>query len=129
VNAIPRVLRTAVNESVLEHLHELSAHSDVVVALEDAVAPLGDVQTFSPDASRYRYVAVATCNVIFGFAAGMDGIGFRLSPAFKARALATGATDLLQAGSDWVSVAVFRDDWPEPDLRFWARKAYFHART
>ncbi len=80
VNAIPEVLRTAVNESVLEHLHDLSAHSDVVAA-------------------------------------------------FKARALATGAAELSQAGPDWVSVAVFRDDWPEPDLRFWARKAYLYART
>jgi hypothetical protein len=125
---IPEVLRGATNEAVFEHLRDLSAHSDVTAALEDALAPLGDVQTFCPDPSQYRYVAVASRGVVFSFAAGMNTIGFRLGPEFKARAVATGAADLPQAGPDWVSIALFRDDWPEPDLRFWARKAYLCAR-
>ena len=128
VEPIPEVLRGAANEAVFEHLSELSAHSDVTAALEDAVAPLGDVQMFCPDASQYRYVAVATQGVVFSFAAGMNTIGFRLSPEFTARAVVTGAAELPQAGPDWVSVTVFRDDWPAPDLRFWARKAYLFAR-
>lgn len=123
-----QVLRSAANDPVLEYLRDLSAHGDVVSALWDAVAPLGDVQSYSPDLSAYRFVAVATRGVIFGFATGMSDIGFRLSPQFKARALATGAVDLSQPGSDWVSFKMFRDDWPDPDLRFWARNAYVFAR-
>lgn len=46
--SISEVLRGAANEAVFEHLSDLSAHSDVAAALEDAMAPLGDVQTFSP---------------------------------------------------------------------------------
>ena len=128
VEPIPEVLRGAANEAVFEHLSELSAHSDVTAALETAVAPLGDVQTFCPDPSHYKYVAVATRGVVFAFAAGMNSIGLRLTPEFKARAVATGAADLPQAGPDWVSIALFRDDWPAPDLGFCARKAYLCAR-
>jgi hypothetical protein len=124
----PEVLGNADNASVLAYLHDLSAHSDVVAALENAVAPLGDAQILCPDASQFRYVAVATREVIFGFAAGMDSIGFRLEPELKARALATGAGNLAEAGPEWVVFTVFRSDWPEPDLRFWARSAYVHAR-
>jgi len=84
----PEVLKSAVNEVALEYLRELSARDEVAEALWDAVAPLGDVQSYSPDLFQYRYVAVATCGIIFGFAIGMSHIGFRLSPEFKARALA-----------------------------------------
>jgi hypothetical protein len=124
----PEALRSATNDLVLDYLRELSARDEVVEALWEAVAPLGDVQSYSPDLSKYRYVAVATCGVIFGFAAGMSRIGFRLSPELKARALATGATDCQEAGSGWLAITLFRADWPEPDLRFWAREAYVHAR-
>jgi hypothetical protein len=127
-HAIPDVLNNEVNEAVLAHVRDRSAHSDVADALAGAVAPLGDVQTFCPDAVRYRYVVVATRGVIFGLAAGMATVGFRLPSELKARALATGAEDCMEAGPDWVLMTLFRDDWPEPDLRFWARKAYVHAR-
>ena len=66
----PEVLKSAVNEVALEYLRELSARDEVAEALWDAVAPLGDVQSYSPDLSQYRYVAVATCGIIFGFAIG-----------------------------------------------------------
>jgi hypothetical protein len=125
---IPEVLRGAANEAVFAHLRDLSAHSDVTAALEGAVAPLGDVRTFCPDPSRYKYVAFATRGVVFAFAAGMNSVGLRLSPEIKARAVATGAADLPHAGPEWVSITLFRDDWPEPDLGFWARKAYVFAR-
>jgi hypothetical protein len=40
----------------------------------------------------------------------------------------TGGMDYSEAGPDWVSFTLFRDDWPEFDLKFWARKAYVFAR-
>jgi hypothetical protein len=126
--AVPDTLHNEVNEAVLAYLRELSAHGDVADALAGAVEPLGDVQTFCPDALQYRYVAVATRAVIFGFAAGMSTIGFRLPPELRTRALVSGAEECAPAGPDWVSLTLFRDDWPEPDIRFWARKAYAYAR-
>jgi hypothetical protein len=124
----PEVLSSAVNDVVLGYLRDLSAHSDVAEALLEAVAPLGDVQSYCPDLSQYRYVAVATRGVVFGFAVGMATVGFRLSPEFKLRALATGAEDLVQAGPEWVGIELFRNDWPDPDLKFWALRAYVYAR-
>lgn len=125
---VPAAWRGARNESVLAYLGGLSAHSDVAEALARAVAPLGDVQRFCPDPAAYRSVAVATGGVVFGFAAGMGLVGFRLAPGLKARALATGADDCPEAGPDWVAFTLFRHDWPEPDLPFWAREAYLSAR-
>ncbi len=118
----------AVNDSVLAYLDGLSAHSDVAEALARAVVSLGDVQTFCPDAATYRYVAVSSRGVIFAFAVGMAQIGFRLPPELKVRALATGADECSHAGPDWVTITLFRNDWPEPDLKFWARKAHGYAR-
>ena len=125
---IPESLQGETNDSVLAYLADLSAHSDVSEALEGAVAPLGDVQTYCPDASQYRYRVVATRGVVFAFAVGMRTIGFRLPPEFKDRALASGAESCSQAGSDWAAITLFRVDWPEPDLQFWARQAYVYAR-
>jgi hypothetical protein len=116
------------NESVLAYLRDLSAHSDVASALTDALAPLGDVQVFSPDFAQYRYVAAASQGVVFAFAVGMALIGFRLDPELLGRALASGAEAASRAGADWAAFTLFRDDWPRPDLQFWARKAYVNAR-
>ena len=115
---IPDVLRNSSNEVVLEFIKDASAHSDLAEVLEEAVAPLGDVQTFCPDPLRYRYVLVFTKKIIFGFAMGSNMIAFRLNPLLKGRALKTGGTDLSEAGPDWVSFAPFRDDWPEIDFKF-----------
>ena len=125
---IPDVLQNSINEAVLKHTKGSSAHSDIAEALYEAVTPLGDVHTFCPDASNYKYVLVSTQNIIFGFALGMKIIAFRLNPLLKGRALETGGTDLSEIGPDWASFTLFRDDWPEVDLKFWARKAYVFAR-
>lgn len=125
---IPESLQGETNDSVLAYLGDLSAHSDVSEALEGAIAPLGDAQSYCPDASRYRYRVVATRGVVFAFAVGMGTIGFRLPPEFKDRALASGAESCSQAGRDWAAITVFRADWPVPDLEFWARQAYVYAR-
>jgi hypothetical protein len=113
---------------VLRHVTACSARDEVSDALARAVAPLGDVLSFCPDAHRYRYLVVATRGVIFGFAIGTSTVGFRLDPALHARALRTGASEAADIGPAWATFILFRDDWPEVDLRFWARKAYVFAR-
>lgn len=125
---IPCDLKNSINEPVLGFIKDYSAHSDVADALLKAVTPLGDVQAFCPDASQYRYILVSTKNIVFGFSIGMNTIAFRLNPLFKNRAMETGGKDYSEAGPDWVSFTLIRDDWPEFDLKFWARKAYVFAR-
>jgi hypothetical protein len=125
---VPDNLRNRINEAVLRYIIDASAHSDVTEVLSQAIAPLGDVQTFCPNASQYKYVLVSTREIIFGFATGMNSISFRLDPIIKARALATGGNDLTSIGPEWVSFILFRDEWPEVDVTFWARKAYVFAR-
>ncbi len=126
--AIPPELDDEKNRAVLAHLHPLSAHSDIVEALMKAVEPLGDVQTFCPDPHEYHYVAVSTENVVFGFAAGMNTVAFRLDERFAQRALRTGGVPLPECGPEWVSFELFRSDWPKVDLEFWARKGYVFVR-
>jgi hypothetical protein len=125
---VPGELQASINSQVLDHLKALSAHSDVAEVLMKAVKPLGDVQTFCPDPHEYRYVVVSTRNVLFGFAAGMQSVAFRLDERFKERALKTGGVALPACGPEWVVFEVFRSDWPKVDLEFWARKAYVFVR-
>ncbi len=125
---VPVNLQNRINEAVLRHIRDASAHSDVTEVLLQAIAPLGDVQTFCPNASQYKYFLVSTRQIIFGFATGMNSILFRLDPIIKARALATGGNDLTVISPEWISFTLFRDDWPEIDVTFWARKAYVFAR-
>ena len=128
--SIPATLINPINAPVLAHVKDLSAHSDIADPLLAAVKPLGDVQVFCPDALAYRYVVVSTNGIIFGFAVGMHTIAFRLDRRMKLRALATGAVACPECGDDWVSVLPLGSDadWPAVDLRFWALKAYVHAR-
>ena len=105
-----------------------SAHSDVTEALLRAVKPLGDVQYYCPDLSRYRYFVVSTKTIIFGFAIGMNTVAFRLNAPFNQRAVASGGNPIPELDEEWISFILFRDDWPEVDLSFWARKAYVYAR-
>ena len=125
---IPRDLETAGNRLVLRHIEGLSAHSDIVEALGTALSPLGDIQHFCPDPAEYRYYVASTRGVIFAVALGMNTIGFRLDERMKSRALASGGTPFPECGPEWVSFALFRNDWPKVDLEFWARKAYLFIR-
>jgi hypothetical protein len=125
---VPAELQTSINRQVLDHLENLSAHSDVVEALGVALEPLGDVLIFCPDIQQYRYVVASTKGIIIALAVGMNTIGFRLDERMKARALASGGVPYPQCGDQWVSFTLFRDDWPKIDIEFWARKAYVAAR-
>ncbi len=122
------IVANASNEAVLRYIGTLSAHDGVAEALLEAVVPLGDVQAYCPDSSKFRYVVVATKGVVFGLAAGMDQVGFRLSASFVGRALATGGNHLAKVDPNWVHFDPFQVDMPKVDLEFWARKAYVFAR-
>lgn len=124
----PAALLNPHNRHVLEYLRDKSAHSDVAQALGEALAPLGDVQMFCPDPARYRYLAASTRDVIFAAALGMNTIAFRLDQEFSARAVRSGGELAVPLGEGWVSFTLFRSDWPAPDVKFWARKAYNLAR-
>ncbi|MBT3229064.1 MAG: hypothetical protein HOD43_01730 [Candidatus Marinimicrobia bacterium] len=122
------VLNNPINSTVLEYLSGLSAHSDISESLGAAVEPLGDVNYLDHISTDFPSEGVFSMSIIFGIAVNMDEIGFRLPPEMKNRALLSGAELFHEAGSEWVKILMFRDDWPEPDLRFWARKAYQFAR-
>lgn len=128
MSKVPAELDTSVNRRVLEYLQETSAHSDVAEAMRNAFQSLGDVQFYCPDWQAYRYVVASTQGVVIGFATGMDTIGFRLDDCLRSRALACGAEPWPRCGEGWVSFTLFRDDWPQVDLEFWARKAYVAVR-
>ena len=125
---IPDNISNRWNKPILDFIKHSSAHSDVNEALIQAVEPLGDVQHYCPDPSEYRYLVVSTKGMIFGFAVGMNIIAFRLNTPFNERALATGGNPIPELGDEWVGFVLFRNDWPEVDLLFGARKAYVYAR-
>jgi hypothetical protein len=125
---IPPALENDFNCQVLQYLHDKSAHSDVAEALTTALETLDDVQIHCPDWQAFRYVLASTKNVIIAFAIGMSTVAFRLDERMKPRALASGAEPYPACGKEWVAFTLFRDDWPKPDLEFWARKAYVAAR-
>ena len=116
------------NREVLSHLEGKSAHSDLFPVLVEATNPLGDILIYCHDPGRCRYIHVSSAGVIFAFAVEMSLIVIRLDERMKERALASGAAAYPKAGSGWVSFEMFRSDWPEADLKFWARKAYGAAR-
>ena len=97
---VPSALTLGVNERVLAYLRDLSAHDDIADALRTSVKPLGDVQEFCPDVTAYRYVLVSTLGIVFGFAAGMHIVAFRLDARMRERALATGGIACPECGEE-----------------------------
>ncbi len=125
---IPSELASAINQRVIGYLQDKSAHGDVVEALQISVKPLGDVRIFCPNRQSDRYVIASTKGVVFACAMGMNTIGVRLDERMKSRALASGGRQFAEAGDAWAAFTLFRNDWSEPDLKFWARKGYEAAR-
>jgi hypothetical protein len=89
---------------------------------------LGDVQAFCPDPSEYRFVAIETMGKIIRFATGMDTVAFKLPALLKEAAIKSGGDELSNVEIGWFAFTLFRIDRPEPDLEFWATKAYIAAR-
>lgn len=124
---LPAELNAGTNRPVLEYVSGLSAHSDVAEVLEKAVAPLGAARTYCPDTGNYRYLLAYADKTVFSYAVGMNTVAFRLSPDFRRKAVKTGGVAVDAIGGEWVAFELFRTDWPEVDVRFWARKAYLFA--
>jgi hypothetical protein len=120
-------LNTEENRSVLQHISGLSAHSDVAEALEIAIEPLGAAHTYCPDPDNYRYLVAYANETVFSYAVGMGTVAFRLSPDLKYKAIKSGGEAVDSIDNKWVTFALFRSNWPEVDVRFWARKAYLFA--
>ena len=127
MTSIPKELDTGHNQAVLAYLAGASAHGDVAQQMLEACSSLGDCDYYCPDRQQFGYVAVFTRATIFGFATGMGTVAFRLDPAFRSRAIETGAGEIPRLG-EWVAFELFRSDWPSPDLKFWALKAYAQVR-
>ena len=106
----------------------LSAHSDVASTFVDALRKLGayDVHVAPRE---YGAVFAVTVDTVFAGAAGLASTYWRLSTADRAVALATGAIEAAALGPEWVEITLFREGWPDPDLRHWALCAYRYART
>jgi len=124
----PKNLLNHRNKAVLDFIEGYSAHGDIAEALLTSVEPLGDVQSYCPDISQSRYLVVSTKGIIFGIAIGMNKVAFRLNPPLNERAVTTGGSVISELGEEWIEFILNRDDWPEVDLIFWARKAYVYAR-
>jgi hypothetical protein len=124
---LPDQLNKEKNRSVLEYISGLSAHSDVAEALQIAIAPLGAAHTYCPDPDSYRYLLAYADDTVFSYAVGMRMVAFRLAPDFKKKAIKSGGQAVESIGNGWVAFDLFRSDWPEVDVRFWARKAYLFA--
>jgi len=119
------------NRVVLKYLSSArpSAHSEVADALLHASAPLGEYQRVCPDPAKYSYLLLSTSGIAFALARGMSSVSFRLHRELLERAVLSGASIDPELGEPWATFVLFRSDWPEPDLRFWALKAYDNART
>jgi hypothetical protein len=104
-----------------------SAHDEVGVALLAALKPLGEYE-LRGDLGRYKSPCAVTRDTVFCGAAGMHDTFFRLAPRDRDVALKTGADPAPEIGADWVRIALFRPDWPKPDLAHWAMRAYVFAR-
>lgn len=106
----------------------LSAHGDVASAFVAALRTLGDCEMREAPLAYGAQFAI-TADTVFAGAAGMASTYWRLSNADRAVALATGASEAAALGPEWVEITLFRDGWPDPDLRHWALCAYRYART
>ena len=124
---LPDKLNSGKNRPVFEYISGQSAHSDITEALEIAIAPLGAAHIYCPGPDNYRYLVAYANETVFSYAVGMITIAFRLSPDFKQKAIKTGGEAVDSIGKEWVAFELFRNDWPEVDVRFWARKAYLFA--
>lgn len=115
------------NPEVAQFFEAHQAHSDVAEAFLASVARLGEVERCS-GGDPYSAPYMVTAGVVFCGAAGMSETYWLLRQDDHAIALATGAAPA-PIGAEWVAITLFRANWPNPDLAFWALRAYDFART
>jgi hypothetical protein len=103
-----------------------SARDEVGTAFVDSLKVLGEYEVRG-DLGSYKSPYAVTADVVFGGAAGMSHVFYRLGQEDVEVALQTGA-ERAETGPNWVRIELFRADWPKPDLVHWARRAYVFAR-
>jgi len=114
------------NEAFFE---ALQAHSDCGEAFIDALVGLGDYE-LRGDLRAFGAPYAVTNGTVFAGASDMRLVYFRLNPADRAIALASGGEPAPAAlGDAWVRFVLFRADWPRIDLKHFARRAYDFARV
>ena len=115
------------NPEAEEFFAGLSAHSDVGLELLASLKRLGEYEVRG-NIKAFGAPFAVTADTVFCGAAGMQDTFWRLRPGDYGIAIATGA-EPAPIGSEWVKIALFRSDWPRPDLEHWALRAYDFART
>ena len=123
------VLMGAPNEDVFAHLRGLSAHSDIVTPLWAAVKSLPGVEVHCSNRDRFGYVTASVAGTVFAFAAGMQGLAFRLSPAHAHAARTRGASPVASLGPEWVFLSLFGDSGFLDSLDEFARQAFTYAQA
>ncbi len=104
-----------------------SARDEVGSALIESLKKCGEYDVRG-DLRTCKSPYAVTANVVFCGATGTSDTFWRLRPADKAIALATGGVEA-PIGPEWVRIELFRPHWPKPDLAHWALRAYDFART
>jgi len=104
-----------------------SARDEVATELLASLRRLGEYAVFG-NKRNYEAPYGVTAQLVFCGAAGTNDTFWRLRPRDHAIALATGG-DAAEIGPEWVRIALFRPDWPQPDIAHWALRAYDFART
>ena len=117
------------NAAVVAYLtkHQPSCHSDVGDALICSAEKCGEWIAFSPSFQQCRYVALVTNRRVFALGIGQRSVLYLVPASLRATALATGAMAHPEIGANWIGFALFRADWPTPDLAFWTLQAYAAA--
>lgn len=115
------------NPDAVQFFSALQAHSDVAGELLASLEKLGEFEC-RDSGGQYAAPYVVTAGIVFCGAAGMSETFWRLRPEDKDVAIATGAAPA-PIGPEWVTITLFRSNWPKPDLSFWALRAYDYART
>ena len=105
----------------------LSAYSDVGEDFLAAPKRLGKYERRGHVREYGTPYAMTPGSVFYG-AAGISDTSWRLRPSDVTLAIVAGA-EPAPIGPEWVKIAFFRSDWPDPDIAHWASRAYHFART
>lgn len=116
------------NPEAERHFAGLCARDEVGTAFIESLQGLGEYE-LRGDLRVFRSPYAVTAGTVFGGAAGMAQVYYCLRPDDCAIALRCGADPAGQLGPGWVCFTLFRANWPRPDLKHWALRAYDFARN
>lgn len=117
-----------VNPQAEQYFARQSARDEVGSAFIESLRGLGEYE-LRGDLRVCRSPYAVTAGTVFGGAAGMARVYYRLREEDCAIALRCGADPAGPPGPGWVCFTLFRAGWPKPDLRHWSLRAYDFART